>query len=102
MIKLDCGHQLALALGSLPVLISHLPAPHVMATGNDARPNPLGYPRAHDVVTNLSLYTQQIASANAEFRSMSSVNPERIGMRDFIQPLGIGAARMNLHRQAKS
>src|SRR5687768_7701604 len=33
---------------------------------------------------------------------MASMNPQRIGMRDFVEPLGVSAARMDLDRQTKS
>src|SRR6266511_4678216 len=98
MIELHGGHQLALSLGPL---ISQFPAAHVMTTGNNCRPNPCRYPGAHDVITNFSFHTQQIAGTHAEFCRMVRMNPKRIRMCDLIEPLGIGTARMNLYGQTK-
>ena len=73
-----------------------------MTAGDDARSNAFRHPGAHDEVTNLSFHAHQIAGAHAEFRRMAGMKPERIRVRDFIEPLRVGAARVNLHRQAES
>jgi hypothetical protein len=53
-------------------------------------------------VSNLSFHAHQIAGAHAEFRRVTGVQPERIRVRDFIQPLRVGAARVNLNWQTES
>jgi hypothetical protein len=47
-------HQLSLAI------LVDLPTAHVMAAGDDARPNAFRDPRPNDKVTNLSFNTDQI------------------------------------------
>ena len=63
--------------------------------------NSFRHPGAHDEVTNLSFHAHQIAGAHAELCRVARVNPERIRVRDFVQPLRVRAARVNLNRQTK-
>ena len=95
MIERHRGHQL-----TLPVFVD-FPAAHVMTAGDDAGFDSFGHPGAHHKVTNLSFHAHQIAGAHAEFRRMARVQPERVRVRDFIQPLRVRAARVNLNRQTE-
>jgi hypothetical protein len=55
-------------------------------------------PRLYYEVANLSFDSHQIAGADPEFRRVAGVQPQRIGVRNLVQPLRIGAARVNLNR----
>ena len=72
-----------------------------MAASNNARTNAFAHPGPHHVVSDLSFHAQQIAGADAEFGRMVSMNPERICVRYFVEPLRISASSMNLHRQTE-
>src|SRR6185436_9794139 len=72
-----------------------------MTTRDDARTNSLRHPGRHDVVTDLSFDAHEIASPNIELRGVCRVNPERIRVRDLVEPLCIRAARVNLHCETK-
>src|SRR6185369_13857807 len=91
-------HHLALRLLAL---VAQFPAAHVVRTGDNAWANAFSYPGTHDVVTNFRFDSQQVASAYTEARGVVGMNPKRIRVRDFIEPLRVGAARVNLYRQAK-
>src|SRR5580765_1777886 len=60
------------------------PAAHVMTTGDDARLDSFGHPRAYHEVSNLSFDANQIACAYTKPVSMTGVKPERIRVSDFI------------------
>src|SRR5713226_3940512 len=96
MIQPDGSHQLF-----LPILM-YFPTPHVMAASDDARFDAFGYPGAHYEIANLSFHAHQVAGLYVEVRRMRSMQPERIRVRDFVQPLRVGAARVNLNRQTES
>src|SRR5262249_43433853 len=81
--------------------ISQLPTAQVMTTRNDPGPNAFRHPRSHDVVTNFSLNTHEIAGANTELRRMTGMNPERVRVCDLVEPLRVRAARVNLHGKTK-
>ena len=59
-------------------------------------------PTPHDEISNLSFHAHQIAGAHAELRRVGRVHPERIRVRDFIQPLRVRAARVNLNGKTES
>src|SRR5439155_14424658 len=90
------GHHLFLSV------LVRLPAAHMMTARDDARFDSFGYPGAHDEITNLSFDAHQIAGSQAQVRGMAGMQPERIRVRNFIQPLRVRAARMNLNRQPES
>src|SRR5437016_1765805 len=90
------GHHLFLSV------LVRLPAAHVMAAGYDARFDSFGHPGAHDEISNLGLDAHQIAGSHAQLRGMAGMQPERIRVRNFIQPLCVRAARVNLNRQPES
>src|SRR2546423_15609425 len=95
MIERDGRHQL-----SLP-FFSQLPASHVMTARDDARTNSFRHPRADDEVANLCFDSDEIARSHIDAHGMKGMNPERIRVRDFVEPFGISAPCMNLHGQAK-
>src|SRR3989454_2125475 len=90
------GHHLFLSV------LVRLPAAHVMTACHDARLNSFSDPGAHDEISNLSFDAHEIAGAHAELCGVARVQPERIRVRNFIQPLGVRAARVNLNRETKS
>src|SRR5207244_6177825 len=55
-----------------------------------------------DEITNLSFDADEITSAHTEFRRMTRVQPQWIRMRNFIQPLRVRTASVNLYRQTES
>src|ERR1041384_2996776 len=59
--------------------------------------NPFRHPGADDEVADLCFDAHEVACAEIEARRMARVNPERIGVRDFVQPFGVGAARVYLY-----
>ena len=72
-----------------------------MTTRHDARSNSLRHPRRDDEITDLSFDAHEIAGANAQFLRVARVNPQRIGVRDFVEPLCVRATRMNLHGETE-
>src|SRR6185295_17449344 len=77
MVQPDRGHQLLLAG------LVNFPAAHVMTTGDDARLDSFGHPRAYHEISNLSLDANQIACAYTEPAGMTGMKPERIRVSDF-------------------
>src|SRR5690349_10417301 len=88
-------HQLPLTL------ISQLPTAHMMTARNDPGSYALSHPRRHNVITNFSFDAHEIAGPNPELRRMRWMDPERVRMRDLIEPLRVRTARVNLYRQTK-
>src|SRR6266498_3404799 len=80
----------------------YLPSPHVMTARDDAGLDAFSYPSLHHEVTYLSFDPHQIAGLYTQLRRVARMQPERICVRDFIQPLCVRAARVNLNRQSKS
>ena len=78
------------------------PAAHMMAARDDAGLDAFGHPSAHDEVANLSFHPHEIASAHAEFRRVTGMQPERIRVRDLVQPFRVRTAGVNLDRQTES
>ena len=74
----------------------------MMTASDDAGLDAFGDPGAHDEVSNLSLDAHQVAGFHVKLCRMARMQPERIRVRDFIQPLGVRTARVNLNRQAES
>src|SRR5206468_3836611 len=74
-----------------------LPAPHVVAASDDAGVDPLRDPRLDDEVADLGFDANELARANPEPRRVSWMDPERVRVRDLVEPLGIGAPRMDLY-----
>src|SRR6266850_2228815 len=73
-----------------------------MAARHDSGLDAFGHPGAHDEISNLSFHAHQISRADPEFHRVAGVQPKRIRVRNLIQPLRIGTARVNLNRQTKS
>ena len=96
MIQSHCGHQLLLAL------LMNFPTAHVMTAGDDARLDAFSHPGAHHEVSNFSFDPHEITGAHAELGCMTRVQPQRIRVRDFIQPFRVRAASVNLDRQTES
>src|SRR5437762_13609372 len=90
------GHHLFLSV------LVRLPAAHVMTARDDARLNSFSDPGADDEISNLSFDPHEIAGAQAELCGVARMQPERIRVRNLIQPLCVRAARVNLNGQAKS
>ena len=90
------GHHLFLSV------LVRLPAAHVMTARDDARFDSFGHPGAHDEISNLGLDAHQVASSHTELCRVARMQPERIRVRNFIQPFCVRAACVNLNREAKS
>src|SRR5882724_6981004 len=78
-----------------------LPTTHVMTAGDDAGLNAFGHPGFDHEIANLSFDPHQIACADAHGSRMRRMQPERIRVRNFIQPLRICTPGVNLNRQTK-
>src|SRR4051794_30816946 len=72
-----------------------------MAARNDAGANSLRYPDRHNVIANLSFNAHEIAGPHGKPFCMRWMNPERIRVRDLVQPLRVCAARVNLHGETE-
>src|SRR5262249_37749393 len=96
VIESHCGHELPLAI------LMNLPTTHVMTAGDDAGLDSFRDPGAHDEVSNLSFYSNQITGSQAQPGRVTGVQPQRVRVRDFVQPLRVRAARVNLNWQTKS
>ena len=70
-----------------------------MAARHHTRPDALGDPCLHDEVADRGLDAHEIAGAHGEPRRVAGMDPERIGVRDLVEPLRVGAACVDLHRQ---
>jgi hypothetical protein len=91
--EVDGRHHLPLSR------VTHLPTTHVMTARHHAWPNALGHPRLDDEVADGGFYSHEAAGGEPEARGVGRVDPERIGVRDLIEPLGVATARVNLHGQ---
>ena len=78
--------------------IVDLPAAHVMAAGHDPGFDALRDPGFDHEVSDLGLDPDQIAGSYPDPLPIRGVEPEGIGVGDLVQPLGVGAAGMDLHR----
>jgi hypothetical protein len=93
VIEFDGGHHLFLTR------LMNFPTAHVMAAGDNSRLDAFRHPRAHDEISDLSFDADQIAGTHAEFRGVTRVQPQRVRVRNLIQPFRVRAARVNLNRQ---
>ena len=93
VVQLHRRHQLSLSF------VSQFPAAHVMTARHDAWSNSFRDPRRHDVVADLGFHAYEIAGAYAELRLRASGESRADCVRDLVQPLGVGATRVNLDRQ---
>src|SRR5436189_2837 len=66
-----------------------------------ARPDAFSDPGTHDEISNLSFDANQIAGFHFQALSVRRMEPERICVRDFIEPFRIRAARVNLNWQTE-
>ena len=78
-----------------------LPAAHVVAAGNHVRADAFGHPCLHHEVTDLSFDPEEIAGAYRHAIGVDRVDPQRVAMGDLGQPLGVGAAGVDVDRQAE-
>ena len=84
MIKRNRRHQLPLSF------VLQLPTPHVMTASDDAGSDPFRHPCAQDEVADLCLDAHKLARLDAKLRSMRRMKPQGIGVRDLVEPLGVG------------
>src|SRR2546423_673431 len=90
----------ASAVASASAAYVHAPAPHVVAAGDDAGADALRDPRLDDEVADLGLDAEQVAGPHAaEALGVTGVEPERVRVRDLVQPLRVGAPGVDLHRE---
>src|SRR5947208_3415397 len=72
-----------------------------MAACDDSRPDAFSDPRLHDEVSDARLDAHELTGLHAESIRILRMHPQRIRMRDLIEPLRVRAARVNLDRQTK-
>ena len=75
------------------------PAPHVVAARHHPGPDPLGDPGFDHEVADLRLDPHELPGLDSHPSGVGRMNPERVGMGDFVKPLGVRAAGMDLHRE---
>src|SRR5262245_24550152 len=73
----------------------------MMTAGDHVGSNAFGNPCRNDEVANFRFDAQQISSSNAQPCGMRRMDPQRIGVRDFVKPLCIGASSMDLNRKSE-
>src|SRR5688500_15775661 len=78
------------------------PATHVVAAGDDVWTNSFRDPRMNHKITDFSFHSHQITRPHLEPLRMRRMHPKGIRVGDFVKPFRIGAARVNLHREAES
>src|ERR1051326_7704664 len=71
----------------------------MVRTRNNSRTNSFGDPDAIDKITDARLNTHKIASAESEPRGISRVQPNRILVRNLVEPLRVAGAAVNERRQ---
>ena len=98
VVERDGLHQLALPLA---LVRRELPAPHVVAARDHVGAYAFGDPRADDEVAGLGLDAHGVAGLQVKLCGVARVNPERVGVRDLVEPLGVRAPCVNLHGQAE-
>ena len=84
----------------LPAILQ-FPTPHVVTTGDHAGPNPFGHPRLDHEMTDFCGHPHEISRPHINPCGIDGIQPEGIGMRDLVQPFGVGAAGVDLHWQSK-
>ena len=78
------------------------PAAHVVRAGHDTGPDALGDPGPGHEVADLGLHPDQVAGAlDPQPGGVGGVDPERVGVRELVEPLGVGGAGVDLGRQAE-
>jgi hypothetical protein len=77
------------------------PAADVMRTGCHAGANGLRDPEPVDEVADLGFDADQVAWLEAEAGHVGGMHPERVAVRDFVEPLGCAAAAMDKRRQTE-
>src|ERR1051326_7966987 len=73
----------------------------MVRTPDDSRTNSFCHPDAIDKVADTGLNPHKITSADAKTRGITCVQPNRIFMRDLVQPLCIPGAAVNERREAE-
>ena len=73
----------------------------MMRAGYHTRANGFGNPDANDEVAGLRLYLDQGAEVGPNALSITGMQPERIGMRNLIEPLGVASTGVDQVRQAE-
>src|SRR5262249_24069608 len=97
-LEVDGRHHLPLA----GPFRRRLPAAHVVAASDHARPDPFGDPGLEHEIPDLRLHPDQLTGADpTPAASVDGVDPERVAMRYLVQPLGVGASAVDLDREAE-
>src|ERR1700722_5423502 len=76
-------------------ILAQTPSSEVMRAGGDAGADALCDPYLVDEIANLGVDLEQVAGGDAEARRVLRVDPERIAMGYFVQPLGVARARVD-------
>src|SRR5207237_4057601 len=74
------------------------PPPEMMRAGDDAGPDRLGHPDLVDEPADGRRDLQELAGRHAEARRVLRMQPERIRVRDLVEPLGVPRAPVDQRR----
>ena len=77
------------------------PTADMMRARDDTGLDPFGHPNFVDEVTDLRMDFEQIAGLDVEILGIFRIDPERVAIGYFVQPLGVPRPRVNQGRQAK-
>jgi hypothetical protein len=70
----------------------------VMRAGHHARVNGFRNPDANDEVARFRMHLDQGATVHPEALGITGRQPERVGMRNLIEPLGVAGTGMDQGR----
>jgi len=76
-----------------------LPPPHLVAAGDDAGTDALGDPGPVHVVADAGSDPEQVTALDAEALSVLRVDPDRVGVGELAQPLGVGGVWISVGRR---
>src|SRR6185503_10969503 len=73
----------------------------MMRTSDHPRSYPLRRPHADDEIPDLGAHAGKITGLEPELVSVLRVYPQRIGMRDLVEPFCVSGSRVNQNRQSE-
>src|SRR5262249_47457248 len=73
----------------------------MMRAGHHTRANGFCNPDANDEVASLRLHLDQGTEVDPDTLGITGMQPERIGMRNLIEPLGVASSGVDQGRQAE-
>src|SRR5579875_1984063 len=76
-------------------ILIEAPAAQMMRARDHPRPDSFGDPYLIDEIADFSMHLEQIAGAHPQAARVLRMEPKRIAMGNFVQPLGIARSRMD-------